>query len=413
MFHVKHLINYYTLFDKWHKIKRETNWRCEMIYLDNAATTFPKPEKVYKAIDKCLREYGANPGRAGHKLALEAGRSIYRTRELVCKLFNIENPMQVVFTSNATDSLNLALKGILKSGDHVITTSMEHNSVIRPIIALEAIGVENTIVQCNEQGILDPSKIKAAIKSNTKLIAMTHGSNVSGTIMPIEEIGKIAKQSGVYLLVDGAQTAGIYEIDVQKMNIDLLALPGHKGLMGPQGTGILYIREGLELAHMKEGGTGSRSEILQQPDIIPDRYESGTVNTPGIVGLGAGLEFIFETGIDKIRKHEEELTSIFLEELKKLKKIKIYGPQDAKKQAAVISINIGEEDSSEISYILDSVFDIGVRSGLHCAPLAHKTLGSFEQGTIRFSIGFFNTKEDIYKAIEALKSIYKELNMVE
>lgn len=382
-----------------------------MIYLDNAATTFPKPEKVYKAIDQCLREFGANPGRAGHKMALEAGRSIYKTRELVCKLFNIENPMQVIFTSNATDSLNLGLKGLLKSGDHVITTSMEHNSMIRPIKALETLGVENTIIQCDEQGGLNPVDVENAIKSNTKLIAMTHASNVSGTLMPIEEVGKIARNKEVYFLVDGAQTAGIYEIDVEKLNIDLLALPGHKGLLGPQGTGILYIREGIELSHMKEGGTGSRSEILEQPDIVPDRYESGTANTPGIVGLGAGIEYILETGIDQIREYEEKLTEIFLEKLKNIKGVKIYGPKDPKKQAAVISINIEDEDSSEVSYILDSAFDIGVRSGLQCAPLAHKTLGSFYQGTVRFSMGYFNGEEDINKSLEALAYICKELNM--
>lgn len=380
-----------------------------MIYLDNAATTFPKPEEVYMAMDKCLREYGANPGRAGHKLALQAGRSIYKTRELVCKLFNIENPMQVIFTSNATDSLNLALKGVLKPGDHVITTSMEHNSMIRPIMALEKIGVENTIIQCDKNGNLNPSLVEEAIKDNTKLIAMTHASNVAGTILPVEKVGEIAKSKEIYLLVDAAQTAGVYEIDVQKMNIDLLALPGHKGLLGPQGTGILYIKEGIDLIHMKEGGTGSRSEVLSQPEIFPDRYESGTANTPGIVGLGAGIEFILNTGLEKIRKHEEELTKVFMEELKKLKGIKIYGPQDPQKQAAVVSINIGDADSSEISYILDSVFDIGVRSGLHCAPLAHKTLGSFEQGTVRFSMGYFNSKDDIFKAVEAVRQIHQEI----
>lgn len=380
-----------------------------MNYLDNAATTFPKPEKVYQAMDECMREYGANPGRSGHKLALKAGRAIYRTRELVCQLFHIDNPMQIIFTCNATDSLNLALKGILKTGDHVITTSMEHNSMIRPIKALESIGVENTVVQCDTKGILDPQKIQGAIKENTKLIAMTHASNVAGTIMPIEKVGEIAKKNKVLLLVDAAQTAGVYNIDVQKMNIDLLAVPGHKGLMGPQGTGILYIREGLELMHMKEGGTGSKSEMLTQPEIIPDRYESGTPNTPGIVGLGAGIAFILEEGLDKIRKHEEALTGYMLSELKKMEKVIVYGPQDPKKQAAVISINIGNEDSSEVSYVLDKVFDIAVRSGLHCAPMAHQTLGTFEQGTVRFSLGYFTTKEDVTKAIEALKKICEEL----
>lgn len=380
-----------------------------MIYLDNAATSYPKPEEVYKAVDKCLREYGANPGRSGHKLALRAGRAIYETRELMCELFNIENPMQIIFTCNATDSLNLAIKGILKKGDHVITSGMEHNSLIRPIKALEEIGVENTIVECDNEGVIKLDKLKGAIKDNTKLIALTHSSNVTGTIMPIKEIGKIAKESNILLLVDAAQTAGVYNIDLKEMNIDLLAFPGHKGLMGPQGTGALYIREGIELKHMKEGGTGSKSESLLQPEIIPDRYESGTPNTPGIVGLGAGIRYILDVGTDNIRKHEEELTAYMINGLKKIDKVKIYGPMDAKRKASVISLNIGDLDSSEVSYILDQAFDIAVRSGLHCAPLAHKTLGTFEQGTVRFSIGYFNTKKDIDKALEAIEKICEEI----
>ncbi|MEW9121426.1 MAG: aminotransferase class V-fold PLP-dependent enzyme [Thermotaleaceae bacterium] len=380
-----------------------------MIYLDNAATTYPKPEAVYQAIDRCMREYNANPGRSGHKMALSSGRAVYKTRELLCQLFNIENPMQIIFTANATDSLNLALKGLLKGGDHVITSSMEHNSMIRPIMALKEIGVENTVINCDERGCLTAEQVEAAIQNNTKLIAITHASNVTGGLMPIEEIGKIAKKHNVYLLVDAAQTAGVYPVDVGKMHIDLLAAPGHKGLMGPQGTGILYIAEGIELRHMKEGGTGSKSEYLTQPEMLPDRYESGTPNTPGIVGLGAGVAYILEEGIEKIRRHEEDLTEFFLEELKKMKGIKIYGPQDSKKQAAVVSINLGEEDSSEVSYVLDQAFDIAVRAGLHCAPMAHRTIGSFEQGTIRFSMGYFNTSEDIQKAIEAIKKIKEEL----
>lgn len=381
-----------------------------MIYLDNAATSFPKPEEVYRAVDKCLREYSANPGRSGHRMALRAGREIYETRELICKLFNIENPMQIIFTYNATDSLNLAIKGLLKRGDHVITSSMEHNSLIRPIKALEEIGVENTIVQCNEEGLIRVNELRSSIKDNTKLIALSHASNVAGTLMPIKAIGKIARAKNILLLLDAAQTAGVYRIDVKKMNIDLLAVPGHKGLMGPQGTGILYLRKGIELRHIKEGGTGSKSESLLQPEIIPDRYESGTPNTPGIVGLGAGIKFILDTGIDKIREHEEELTAYMLRKLKEIDKVKVYGIKNAKQQASVISINIGDLDSSEVSYILDKAFDIAVRSGLHCAPLAHKTLGTFEQGTVRFSMGYFNKKEDIDNAINAIKRICEEMD---
>lgn len=380
-----------------------------MIYLDNAATTFPKPEVVYEAVLNTMKNYGANPGRSGHKLALEAGRTVYNARELVCKLFHIEDPMRIIFTSNATDALNLGIKGVLNQGDHVITTSMEHNSVLRPIKALENNGVENTIINCDEKGSLDPQLVKNAIKENTKLIVCTHASNVVGTLMPIKEIGEIARERGILFLVDAAQTAGVYDINVDEMNIDLLATAGHKGLMGPQGTGILYIRENVEVRHFKEGGTGSKSHELIQPLMLPDRYESGTPNTPGIAGLAAGIQFILQEGLEKIRNHEEELTQYFINELKKIPEVKIYGPQDAKKQAAVVSINIGEEDSSEIAYILDSVFDIGIRPGLHCAPMAHKTLGTFEQGTVRFSIGYFTKKEEIDSALEAIKSICKEI----
>lgn len=380
-----------------------------MIYLDNAATSYPKPEAVYEAVLHHMKNFGANPGRSGHQLALEAGRGIFRTRELIAELFRIENPMQIIFTSNATEALNLAIKGVLKKGDHVITSSMEHNSVLRPIKALESIGVENTIVGCASDGSLCPEDIKKAIKSNTKMVVLTHASNVTGTIMPIEEVGKITKEAGILFLVDGAQTAGVYDINVKEMNIDLLALPGHKGLMGPQGTGILYIREGIDVMHFKEGGTGSKSEELIQPIMLPDRYESGTPNTPGIVGLGAGVEFILKEGLDKIRNHEKQLTHYFIEELKKIDLVKIYGPKDAEKQGAVISINIGDEDSSEIAFILDKVFNIAIRSGLHCASMAHKTIKSLEQGTVRFSIGYFNTKDDIDKAIEAIKDICEQL----
>ncbi|SHH30738.1 aminotransferase class V-fold PLP-dependent enzyme [Tepidibacter thalassicus] len=380
-----------------------------MIYLDNAATTFPKPEEVYEAVLSCMKNYGANPGRAGHKLALSAGRIIYEARENLSKLFNIDNPMNIIFTYNATDSLNLAIKGIVQKGDHIITTSMEHNSVIRPIKELEKIGVENTIVQCNELGELNPDDIKKAIKKNTKLIVTTHSSNVCGTIVDIEAIGKIAREMNITYLVDAAQTAGVYDIDVKKMNIDMLALPGHKGLLGPQGTGVLYLKEGVKLNQLREGGTGSKSEELTQPHIIPDRYESGTPNTPGIAGLNEGVKFILKEGIDKIRRYEEELTQYFIDGLKEIPMVKIYGPKNSKKQSSVVSINVGEEDSSEISYVLDSVFNIATRSGLHCAPLAHKTLGTFEQGTVRFSIGYFNNKEEINKALQALKSIVAEI----
>lgn len=378
-----------------------------MIYLDNAATTYPKPEKVYESIMDCMKNYCANPGRAGHKLAMKAARGIYDARENISKLFNIENPMNIIFTHNATDSLNLAIKGCVKKGDHIITTSMEHNSVIRPIKALEEKGIENTIVKCNEEGFLDVEDIKKAIKKNTKLIVTTHSSNVCGTLINIKEVGEIAKEYGILYLVDASQTAGVYDIDVKSINIDMLAAPGHKCLLGPQGTGILYIREGLNLTILKEGGTGSKSEELFQPELLPDKYESGTHNTPGIVGLSEGVKFILEEGIENIRKHEENLCKHMLGKLEEVPNIKIYGPKDSTKRAAVISINIGNMDSGEITFLLDSEYDIATRSGIHCAPLAHKTLGTLEQGAVRFSLGYFNTKEEIDKAVNALKEIAK------
>ena len=378
-----------------------------MIYLDNAATTFPKPEAVFNAMMDCMKNYCANPGRAGHKLAMKAAREIYDTRENIAKLFNLDNPMNIVFTNNATDSLNLAIKGVVNKGDHIITTSMEHNSVIRPIKALEKVGVENTIVQCDDQGFLNIDDLEKAIKPNTKLIVTTHASNVCGTLIDIKSISEIANKHNILYLIDASQTVGVYDIDLKDIKADMLAAPGHKGLLGPQGTGILYIREGLNIGILKEGGTGSRSEDLFQPDLLPDKYESGTHNTPGIVGLNEGVKFIFKEGIDKIKEHEEELCKYMLERLEEVPNIKIYGPKDANKRASVISINIGNMDSGEITFLLDSEYDIATRSGIHCAPLAHKTLGTLEQGAVRFSIGYFNTKEEIDKAINALKEIAK------
>ncbi|MGL5330047.1 MAG: aminotransferase class V-fold PLP-dependent enzyme [Peptostreptococcaceae bacterium] len=376
-----------------------------MIYLDNAATTYPKPEVVYEAVLDCMKNYGANPGRAGHKLAMKAAREIYDTRENIAKLFNIDNPMNVIFTSNATDSLNLAIKGSVTSGDHIITTSMEHNSVIRPIKALEKHNVENTIVNCDKDGFLSIDELEKAIKPNTKLIVATHASNVCGTIIDIKEIGKIAKKHNILFLADVSQTAGVYDIDVNEMNIDMLAAPGHKCLFGPQGTGILYVRDGLKIDILKEGGTGSNSEDLFQPELVPDRYESGTNNTPGIAGLNAGIKFIFEEGIENIRKYEEELCEYMLERLDEIPSIKVYGTKDINKRAAVIALNIEGIDSGEVTFILDSEYDIATRSGIHCSPLAHTTLGTLEEGVVRFSLGYFNTKEEVDKTIQALKEI--------
>ena len=329
-----------------------------MIYLDNAATTFPKPEAVYDAVMDCMKNYCANPGRSGHKLAMKSAREIYDARENIAKLFNIDNPMNIVFTNNATDSLNLAIKGIVNSGDHIITTSMEHNSVIRPIKALEKLGIENTIVQCDKDGFLDVKDLEKAIKPNTKLIVTTHASNVCGTLIDIKTVSEIAKLHNILYLVDASQTAGVYNIDLKEVYADMLAAPGHKGLLGPQGTGILYIREGLNINILKEGGTGSKSEDLFQPDLFPDKYESGTHNTPGIAGLNEGVKFILKEGINKIKEHEEELCRYMLERLNEVPNIKIYGTKDANKRASVIAVNIGNMDSGEITFLLDNEYDI-------------------------------------------------------
>lgn len=380
-----------------------------MIYFDNAATTFPKPPEVIEAVSDCLRNYCANPGRGGHKLALQSGRVLLEARELLAELYNSNLPDRIILTQNATESLNLALKGYLRKGSHVITTSMEHNAMVRPLKALEQLGVETTVVQCSSEGEIDTKNIEKAIRKDTVLIAATHASNVVGTIMPIDEIGGLAKNYGLEFLVDASQTAGVYDIDVNKMNISMLAFTGHKSLMGPQGTGGLYIRDGLELNPLKEGGTGSKSDSLYQPDILPDRLESGTHNTPGIAGLCAGINYIKKIGMANIRTHEQELAQYFIDGLEGIKQVKVYGTKDANKQAPVVSINIGDVGSSEISYILDQTFDIATRSGLHCAPLAHRTIGTIEQGAVRFSFGYFNTKEEIEKAIAAISQITKEL----
>lgn len=381
-----------------------------MIYLDNAATTWPKPQETVAAMEECMRTAGANPGRGGHEMSLAAGRIILETREAVANLFNIEDPAQVIFCGNATEALNLGLKGLLKPGDHVITSSMEHNATARPLHVLAGAGVEVTEIQCNEHGVLDPDHISKAIKATTKLIAVVHASNVTGTILPIEEIGQIARNSGVRFLVDAAQTAGYLDIDVAKMNIDLLAFTGHKSLYGPQGTGGLFIRPGLILMPLFQGGTGSKSESLEQPEDMPDRYESGTPNTPGIAGLGAGIRYIKSRGLDRIRTHEQGLLSRLIDGLKQMKKIEIYGLANPSKQVPVVSINIKGQDSSEIAFALDRVFHIACRSGLHCAPAAHKTIGTLDRGTVRFSLSLFNTANEIDKTLEALSQVIDEFS---
>ncbi|MGI6575115.1 MAG: aminotransferase class V-fold PLP-dependent enzyme [bacterium] len=376
-----------------------------MIYLDNAATTWPKPETVIAAMGKCLREYGANPGRGGHKLSLAAARVVAETRRLVADLINAEDPMQVIFTANATMALNLAIKGLLLPGDHVIISSMEHNSVVRPLRVLEEQGVLVSRIRCLYDGTFPIEELMMGIRENTRLIILTHVSNVTGTVMPIAEVGAIAKEQGIVFLVDAAQSMGILPVDVQEMHIDLLAFPGHKGLLGPQGTGGLYVRPGLNLRPLYEGGTGSQSESPWQPDVLPDRYESGTLNTVGLAGLGAGIKFLLERQ-EEIRQWEGELTARLLQGLKQIPGVHVYGKVDDKHPLPVVSINIKQYDPAEVAVILDQVFGIACRSGLHCAPAAHQTIGTLANGgTVRLSPGFFNTTGDIDQTLTAIAEI--------
>ena len=376
-----------------------------MIYLDNAATTFPKPSSVYKSVMKAMKVYGANPGRGSHKMAIEGARIIYETRELLAELFNMDDPMKVIFTFNATDSLNTAIKGILSSGDHVVTTEMEHNSVLRPIKELENFGVENTIVKCATDGTINLNDLESAIRGNTKLIVTTHVSNLTGTIFPAEKIGKICKKYSIPYLLDASQSAGVLNIDMKKYNIGLLAVPGHKGLLGPQGTGALLINSDIEIKHLKEGGTGSQSSSLEHPNFYPDKLEAGTHNLPGIAGLNAGLKYILNRGTESIYSHEKALLDTFIIGLRKNPKIKIYGPESIEHRISVVPVNIDGMDSSEVANILDTEYDIAVRPGLHCAPLAHKAIGTENLGAVRFGVGPFNKETDIIAAVDALNKI--------
>lgn len=379
-----------------------------MIYLDNAATTFPKPASVYKNVMEAMTKYGANPGRGSHAMAIEGAKVIYETRELLAELFNLDDPMKAIFTFNATDSLNIAIKGILNTGDHVVTTEMEHNSVLRPLKELEKTGVENTIVKCASDGTINLKDLENAIKDNTKLIVTTHVSNLTGTIFPIEEIGKISKKYGVLYLLDSSQGAGVLNIDLKKYNIDFLAAPGHKGLLGPQGTGVLLINNDIELRQLKEGGTGSQSSSLEHPNFYPDKLEAGTHNLPGIAGLNAGIKYILNKGTESIYRHEKNLLDIFIKELRNNPKIKIYGPESIEHRSGVVSVNIEGMDSSEVANLLDSSYNIAVRPGLHCAPLAHKAIGTEKLGAVRFGVGPFNKKADIMVAVKALNEIAAE-----
>lgn len=384
-----------------------------MIYFDNAATSWPKPPEVKEAMVRFMEEIGANPGRSGHLLSIEAARIIYDARETLSKLFNIKDPSRIVFTLNATESVNLALKGLLRSGDHIITSSMEHNSVMRPLRHLEKKGIALSVVPCFKDGTLDPKELEKQVQPATKMIILNHASNVTGTLLPIREAGRIAREHHLLFLVDAAQTAGAYPIDIEKDGVDLLAFTGHKSLYGPQGTGGLVIGEKVniqDLTPLKQGGTGSRSEFEEQPDFLPDRYESGTPNAVGIAGLLAGVQFVLKKGIEPIRQYETLLIGNLIEGLREIPGISFYGPENLTDRMATLSFNIKGLSPSEVASRLENESGILCRPGLHCAPSAHKTIGTFPEGTIRFSLGCFNTLEEVRHAIEAIDHMARSKN---
>ncbi len=379
-----------------------------MVYLDNPATSWPKPSQVKEAMNRFMEEVGANPGRSGHSLSIEAARIIYEAREALSILFHVKDSSRIIFTLNATESINLALKGILKPQDHVITSSMEHNSVMRPLRDLEKKGIELSIIPCSNEGMLEPQEVERKIRSSTRMVVLNHASNVTGTLLPIKEAGIITRRHGLLLLVDAAQTAGAYPIDVERDGIDLLAFTGHKSLYGPQGTGGLVIGERInekEMIPLKQGGTGSRSEFEEQPDFLPDRFESGTPNGVGIAGLLAGVQFVLDKGVELIRQNEMILTKKLIEGLKEIPQVKCYGPEKQNDRVATLSFNFTNLSPSNGASRLEKEFGILCRPGLHCAPAAHHTLGTFPEGTIRFGLSVFNTEEEIKTAIQAVSLI--------
>ena len=379
-----------------------------MIYVDNAATSWPKPDCVYEAMLAYMRDVGANPGRSGHRLANEAERLRFDAREALAELFGVSDPMRVIFMLNATEALNLVIRGLLTPGAHVVATSMEHNSVMRPIRAAEHRGASVSLVPCRSDGTMAPDVIEEYIRPETRLIVANHASNVCGTVLPIRAIGAVARRTGVPFLVDAAQTAGCLPINIPTDNIDLLAFTGHKSMLGPTGTGGLVIDDAFDIAllpPMTYGGTGSRSEQETQPDFLPDKYESGTPNMTGLAGLDAGVRYVLKHGVERIREHEQSVTRQLLSGLKSIAGVRVLGTGDPDGQTAVVSFTIDGQSCSETAHILDERFGILCRPGLHCAPRAHRTLGTSPEGTVRLSLGLFNTEAEVGRVLDAVADL--------
>ncbi len=374
------------------------------IYFDNAATSSPKPKSVVDAVRCALTQFNANPGRSGHQASLEAGRVVQQTREKLQDFIGAEEASCVIFTFNCTDSLNLAIKGSLCLGDHVVSTQLEHNSVLRPLSELAKRGrIKLTLLEPKPDGFIDPDDVRDAIRADTRLIAITHASNVTGAIQPVAAIGQLAKEYGIRYLIDGAQALGSLPVNVRALECDLYAFPGHKSLLGPQGTGGLYIRPGIKLRTLREGGTGSSSDSMLQPDEQPECYESGTVNLPGIAGLSAGIDYV-SANLSQIMSHERELTQALYEGLSKIDGVEIYSPPEEAARAGIVSFNLGKLSSSQTADALAQAA-IAVRGGLHCAPGAHRFLGTLQRGAVRASIGHANNFGEVEQFLRTVRKI--------
>lgn len=375
-----------------------------MIYLDNAATTLHKPEGVAEAMITALTSMG-NSGRGAHEATLDASRMIYGTREKLAELFHISDPMRIAFTCNATESLNIAIQGILQPGDHVITSVCEHNSVLRPVYRMAKRGVTYDMLPADKKGVIQYDQLTSLLKKETKAIVITHASNLTGNVTDLKKVSDFAKKNGLLLIVDASQTAGCIPIDVQELGIDVLCFTGHKGLMGPQGTGGIYVREGIKIAPLKVGGSGVKSFDKEHPDTMPTALEAGTLNGPGIAGLGASVSWLLKQGVEKIHEKDLALSRRFLKGIAEIPDITIYGDMDSQMRTAIVSLNLGDVDSAEMSDWLWEDYGIAVRAGAHCAPLMHKALGTEQQGAVRFSFSCFNTEEEVDAAIQALKEL--------
>ena len=378
-----------------------------MIYMDSSATSFLKPPQVEEAVCRAFHTMG-NAGRGAHAATLGAARMIYDTREKLAELFHIREPFRIAFTSNATESLNIAIGGLVRPGDHAITTACEHNSVLRPLYVKESQGASLTILDADEKGRIAYEKLEHVRQEHTRAVVITHASNLTGNVTDLARVSAFTRKYGILLIVDASQTAGSIPIDVEKMGVDVLCFTGHKGLMGPQGTGGIYVREGISITPLKVGGSGIHSFDKTHPADMPTALEAGTANGHGIAGLNAALDFLKETGVEAVHQKEMELAGRFAENVGKIPGVTIYGDLSGKLRAPIVSLNIGELDSAVVSDILWDDYEICVRAGAHCAPLMHQALGTVEQGAVRFSFSYFNTEEEVDTAVQAVREIAEE-----